>query len=105
MALPLSSAHLLHLSTASGAAALGLADQVGDFEVGKQFDAVWICPDAGSTLDVGLSHAQGLDEALAKAFAMGTSADVASVWVAGEQILPGKQDVPSLIPRHGRRAV
>ena len=86
--LPLSPAHLLYLATASGAAALGLADQVGDFEVGRQFDAVRIRPPAGSTLDVGLRHAQGPHEALAKVFALGSTVDVSSVWVGGQQILP-----------------
>ena len=81
--LPLRPAHLLHLATAAGAEVLGLADQVGDLEVGKQFDALWLRPAAGSTLDVGLRHAQGPDQALAKAFALGTPADVASVWVGG----------------------
>ncbi len=83
--LSLTSAHLLHLATASGAAALGLSGEVGDFEVGKQFDAVWINPDTGSTLDVGLRHAQGPDQALSRTFAMGTPADVAAVWIAGER--------------------
>lgn len=103
--LPLSSAHLLYLATASGASALGLGDQVGDFEVGKQFDAVWIRPPAGSTLDGGLRHAHGPDEALAKAFALGTPADVSSVWVGGQQILPRERDVPALISHRGRQAV
>jgi len=81
--LPLTPAHLLHLATAAGAEALGLADQVGDFEVGKQFDALWLRPAAGSTLDIGLRRAEGPEQSLAKAFALGTPADVASVWVGG----------------------
>lgn len=84
--LPLTSAHLLHLATAAGASALGLADQVGDFEVGKQFDALWLRPPDGSTLQVGLQHATGPDEALAKAFALASEVDVASVWVGGEHV-------------------
>lgn len=84
--LPLTSAHLLHLATSAGAEALGLADEVGDFSVGKQFDALWLRPRAGSTLDIGLRHADGPDAALAKAFALATDADVASVFVAGEPI-------------------
>ena len=84
--LPLTPAHLLHLATAAGAEALGLADQVGDFEVGKQFDALWLRPAAGSTLDVGLRHAEGPDQSVAKAFALGTPADVASVWVGGRAL-------------------
>lgn len=84
--LPLTSAHLLHLATAAGAEALGLADMVGDFSVGKQFDALWLRPSDGSALDVGLRHADGPVEALAKAFASGTPADVARVFVAGEPV-------------------
>ena len=42
--MPLTAAHLLHLSTSAGAAALGLADTVGDLSVGKQFDAVLVRP-------------------------------------------------------------
>lgn len=84
--LHLTSAHLLHLATAAGASALGLADQVGDFGVGKQFDALWLRPPDASTLQVGLQHATGPDEALAKSFALASAADVASVWVGGEQV-------------------
>ena len=50
----LEAAHLLHLATAAGADALGMADQVGDLSVGKRFDAQWIRPAAGSTFDVAL---------------------------------------------------
>src|SRR5205823_1078938 len=49
--LPLTSAHMLHLATAAGAAALGMDGEVGDLSVGKQFDAVWVGPQQGGTLD------------------------------------------------------
>jgi guanine deaminase len=84
--LPLTSAHLLHLATRAGARALGLGDVVGDFEVGRQFDAVWLDPHPGTALDVGLRHAHDENDALAKAFALGTDADVAGVWVAGREV-------------------
>jgi guanine deaminase len=84
--LPLTSAHLLYLATAAGAAALGLTGQVGEFSVGCQFDAVWLRPAAGSALDCGLRNVDSVDEALAKAFALGTDADVAQVWVGGDPI-------------------
>jgi guanine deaminase len=84
--LALGSAHLLHLVTSAGADALGLADTVGDFSVGRQFDAVWLRPDQGSTLDVSLRHADSAEDALAKAFAMASSADVAGVWVGGRPV-------------------
>jgi guanine deaminase len=84
--LPLTSAHLLYLATASGAAALGLAGQVGELSIGSEFDAVWLSPVEGSTLDCGLRNADSADQALAKAFALGTDADVAKVWIGGVQV-------------------
>lgn len=84
--LPLTSAHLLYLATSAGAEALGLADEIGTFSVGKQFDALWLRPRPGSTLYTGLRHADGPDSALAKAFTLATDADVAAVFVAGELI-------------------
>jgi guanine deaminase len=83
--LPLTSAHMLYLATAAGAAALDLDQQVGDLSVGKQFDAVWVAPQAGSTLDVVLRHAADADDALAKVFALAGPSDVRRVWVGGER--------------------
>ena len=81
--LPLTPAHLLYLATRAGALALGLGDQIGDFEVGRRFDAVWLRPLPDSTLDIVLRHAPDASEALAKVFALATPADVAGVWVDG----------------------
>ncbi len=82
----LAARHLLHLATASGAEALGLADVIGDFEVGKEFDALWLRPEPGCTLDVALRHATSEEDALAKAFALAGPADVAATWVAGNRV-------------------
>ena len=81
---PLRPVHLLHLATRAGAAALGLADEVGDLSVGRRFDAVWLRPEPGSTFDVALRHAEDAESALARVFALGTSGDVAGVWIDGE---------------------
>ena len=83
--LPLTSAHMLYLATAAGAAALDLDEQVGDLSVGKQFDAVWVAPESGSTLDVVLRHAAHADDALAKVFALAGPSDVRRVWVGGDR--------------------
>ena len=83
---PLTSAHLLHLATSAGADALGLRDQVGDLEVGKRFDAVWLDPPPGTPLDIGLRHADGPSDALAKAFALAAPHDLRGVWVDGERV-------------------
>ncbi len=88
----LTPAHLLHLATSAGAAALGLADEVGDLSVGKQFDAVWLRPETGGALDIGLRHAEDASEALGKAFALAGPGDIARVFVAGEALkaeMPG----------------
>ncbi len=91
---PLTAAHLLHLATTAGASALGL-DEVGDFSVGKRFDAQWLCPAEGSALDVGLEHASDAPEALARTFALGTPADVRRVYVDGELLDASRQaDLP-----------
>ena len=56
---------------------------VGDFSVGKEFDAVWLRPDEGSALEMSFRHAHSAEDALAKAFAMAGSSDVAGVWIGG----------------------
>jgi guanine deaminase len=50
------------------------------------FDALWLRPRPGNPLDILLRFAESPDDALAKAFAHATSADVAQVWVAGELV-------------------
>ncbi|MBD8871006.1 guanine deaminase [Nocardioides sp. MJB4] len=84
--LPLGAAHLLHLATTAGAQALDLGGTVGDFSVGKDFDALWLRPAERSTLDVSLRHAPDTETAVARAFALATPADVAAVWVGGDRI-------------------
>ncbi|MGH8859675.1 MAG: guanine deaminase [Jatrophihabitantaceae bacterium] len=83
---PLTSAHLLHLATAAGADALGLRGEIGDLGVGRRFDALWLRPAPGTTLDVALRHSAGPQEALARAFALACPHDVAGVWVEGVRI-------------------
>jgi guanine deaminase len=90
----LGAAHLLHLATAAGAAALGLADQVGDLSVGKRFDAVHLRPRPGTALDVALRNAADAEDALAKAFTLGTPADL-QTWIDGSLVgPPNAQGVP-----------
>jgi guanine deaminase len=84
---PLTAAHLLYLATAAGAGALGLADRVGDLGAGKRFDALLLRPAPGTPLDVGLRHAGGPDEALARTFTLATPADIAAVWIDGRQVV------------------
>jgi guanine deaminase len=85
--LPLTPTHLLHLCTRAGAQALGLDHRIGDLQAGKEFDALWLRPAEGSTLAMGLQHAADAYDALAKIFALATPADVARVWVGGDEIV------------------
>lgn len=82
----LNSADLLYLATRAGALALGLDSIVGDFSVGREFDAVWVRPAADTPLDLCLRHAADASQALAKTFALATPADVGGVWVGGSPI-------------------
>ncbi|MDV6375018.1 guanine deaminase [Deinococcus arenicola] len=82
----LTPAHLLYLSTRAGAEALDMHDHIGDFSVGKAFDAVWLNPPEGSTLQAILGHAESPSETLAALYANGTQADVAQVWVGGDEV-------------------
>jgi len=84
----LTPAHLLHLATRAGAEALDLHREVGDFEVGRRFDAQWLCPTEGSPLAVGIAHAADAASALAKVFALGHPSDVCGVWIDGELVGP-----------------
>jgi guanine deaminase len=93
--LSLTPTHLLYLATRAGAQALGLDDRVGDFAVGKDFDAVWLRPADGSTLAVNLRHARDVSDALARIFALATPADVADVWIRGIRV----QDAAGQEPR------
>ena len=85
--LSLTPTHLLYLCTRAGARALGLDHRIGDLRVGKEFDAVWLRPVEGSTLGTVLTHATDAHDALAKIFALATPADVARVWVGGDQVV------------------
>ena len=89
----LEAAHLLHLTTSAGAAALGLADQVGDLGVGKRFDVARLRPRPGTVLDVALRNARDAEDALAKAFTLGTPADL-ETWVDGDRVGPAAVGTP-----------
>jgi guanine deaminase len=84
--LALTPVHLLYLATRAGALALGLGDRVGDLAPGKDFDALWIKPAGGSTLAINLAQAVDPTDALARIFALASSADVAQVWAAGRAL-------------------
>jgi guanine deaminase len=84
----LSPAELLWLSTGAGAAALGLADEVGDFSVGKSADFVLVRPPAGSTLAAVLARSESVEEQLGAVFTLAREESIPEVRVAGEVVWP-----------------
>lgn len=84
--LMLDAAHLLYLATRAGAEALGLADEVGDFQPGKAADFVYLRPPAQSPLAAVLAQAESPERALAALFTMAGQESVAEVRVEGSAI-------------------
>ena len=85
----LSPAHLVWLSTAAGAAALGLSDEVGDLGVGKSADYVLIRAPEGSTLAAVLERSESVEERLGALFTLAREESIAEVRVAGEVVFAG----------------
>lgn len=83
---PLTAAQLLYLATGAGAQALGMDGLIGELGVGRQFDAQWIEPTANPTLAASLRNAESAADAVAKVFTLGTPADTAAVWIAGDLV-------------------
>jgi guanine deaminase len=86
---PLGPAHLLHLATSAGAAALGLADDVGDLAPGKCADFVLLRPPAGSTLEAVLAESPSWEATLGALFSLAREESVAEVVVGGEVVFRG----------------
>jgi guanine deaminase len=81
---------LLWLATGAGAAALGLADEVGDLSPGKSADFVLVRPPGGSTLAAVLGQSESVEEALGAVFTLAREESIAEVRVAGEVVWPSR---------------
>jgi guanine deaminase len=83
---PLDAARLLYLTTLSGAKALGLDGEIGDFKAGKAADFVQLRPPADSVLDAVVRRADNPRQALASLFMMAGTESVREVRVEGESV-------------------
>lgn len=79
-------AQLLYLATRAGALALGQAD-CGNFEPGRRFDAVFLRPSPGGTLEARLAHAGDDGDALSALITLAREDSVQHVYVDGEPLL------------------
>jgi guanine deaminase len=82
----LSPAHLLWLATGAGAAALGLADEVGDLSAGKSADFLLVRPPGGSTLATVLEGSESVEASLGALFTLAREESIAEVRVAGRVV-------------------
>ncbi len=79
----LSSAMLLYLVTRAGAEALGLANQIGDFQPGKSADFVYLRPAPQSPLETVLGQAENPERILSTLFTLAGQETVREVRVEG----------------------
>lgn len=82
----LDAARLLYLATRAGAEALGLDAEIGDFQIGKAADFVYLRPPADSVLEAVVRHAQSPAQALASLFMLSGAESVREVRVEGEVV-------------------
>jgi guanine deaminase len=84
--------HLLYLATRAGAEALSLADETGDFRVGKSADFVYLRPPADTILAAVLEREQSPEQMLAAIFTLAGAESVSEVRIAGSVVYTRRDD-------------
>ncbi|QIX01504.1 hypothetical protein AMS68_007021 [Peltaster fructicola] len=84
----LSFSEIVYLATLGGAHVVDMAGSIGNFEVGKQFDALLIDTESVPSMDRTLWHSgrAGLDAMVKKWVFLGDDRSVRKVWVAGKLV-------------------
>ncbi|XP_017662813.1 PREDICTED: guanine deaminase isoform X3 [Lepidothrix coronata] len=80
------------LATLGGSQALGLDDVIGNFEVGKEFDALLINTKASDS-PFDLFAADNFEDILQKFLYLGDDRNISEVYVAGKQVVPFSSSV------------
>jgi guanine deaminase len=80
----LDAARLLYMATGAGAEALGLEDEIGDFNPGKAADFVYLRPPPDSVLEAVVWHAGDPAQVLSAMFTMAGPESVREVRVEGD---------------------
>jgi guanine deaminase len=88
----LDAGHLLYLATLSGAQALGLGEETGDFSSGKSADFVYLRPPEGSPLAAVLEREHTPEQTLAAIFTLAGAESVSEVRVAGSLVFSRNDD-------------
>jgi len=84
----LAPAHLLYLATAAGAAAMGIADETGDFTPGKSADLVRLRAPEGTPLAAAVEHAESPERLLAALIVQAGAESVRDVRICGKAVAP-----------------
>ena len=84
--LTLSPAQMLYLATRAGAEALGLAEIVGDFQIGKAADCVYLRPPAGSVLAAAVARAESPERVLGALLTLAGLESIAEVRIEGAAV-------------------
>lgn len=80
------------LATLGGSEVLGLDDVIGNFEVGKEFDALLINPKASDS-PFDLFAADTSEDIIQKFLYLGDDRNISEVYVAGKQVVPFSSSV------------
>jgi guanine deaminase len=79
----LDAARMLYLATRAGAEALGLEEEIGDFQPGKAADVIYVRPPADSPLSAVLERTETPEQALAAIFTLAGAESIREVRVEG----------------------
>jgi guanine deaminase len=88
----LNSSQMLYLATKAGAEALGLGQQIGDFEHGKDADFIHVLPQKGSALETITSTPEHPGRSLGAIFTLAGAESIQEVRVCGERVWPRTSD-------------
>ncbi|XP_033625057.1 guanine deaminase-like [Asterias rubens] len=85
---------LFYLATLGGSQVLGLEDRIGNFVVGKEFDALLVNPKAaGSPFDVfNSSFSDSIEDIVQKFLFLGDDRNIQEVYVSGRKVIPTTLD-------------
>lgn len=78
---------LFHMATLGGATVLGLENRIGNFEIGKEFDALHINPNALFSKFMVIRNQDTILEVVEKFLTVGDDRNIVGVYIKGERLI------------------